>query len=34
VRVAAQPADQQLLDKLARRPPESLRRRARSLGGR
>jgi hypothetical protein len=34
LRVAASPADKQALDQLARRPPESLRRRARALGGR
>jgi hypothetical protein len=34
LRVAMQPDDQKTLDTLARRPPESLRRRALSLGGR
>jgi hypothetical protein len=34
LRVAMQPDDQKTLDALARRPPESLRRRALSLGGR
>lgn len=34
LRVNKQPADQQTLDTLARRPPESLRRLARALGGR
>lgn len=34
LRVAPKPADQQTLDALARRPPETLRRRARALGGR
>lgn len=34
LRVAPKPADQKVLDELARRPPESLRRRARALGGR
>jgi hypothetical protein len=34
LRVNRQPADQQTLDTLARRPPESLRRLARALGGR
>lgn len=34
LRVAMQPDDQKALDALARRPPDSLRRRARSLGGR
>jgi hypothetical protein len=34
LRVAKKAADQQVLDQLARRPPESLRRRARALGGR
>jgi hypothetical protein len=34
LRVALQPEDQQTLDTLARRPPESLRRRAKALGGR
>lgn len=34
LRVFAQPPDQKALDTLARRPPESLKRRARSLGGR
>jgi hypothetical protein len=34
LRVAKKDADQKVLDELARRPPDSLRRRARSLGGR
>jgi hypothetical protein len=34
LRVAKKDADQQVLDQLARRPPETLRRRARALGGR
>jgi hypothetical protein len=34
LRVALQPADQKVLDQLAKKPPESLKRRARSLGGR
>jgi hypothetical protein len=34
LRVGKKDADQQVLDQLARRPPESLRRRARALGGR
>lgn len=34
LRVAKKDADQKVLDELARRPPESLRRRARALGGR
>jgi len=34
LRVFAQPDDQKILDQLARRPPEALKRRARSLGGR
>jgi hypothetical protein len=34
LRVGATPEDRQLLDALSRRPPESLRRKARSLGGR
>jgi hypothetical protein len=33
LRVGVQPADQQVLDRLARRGPEPLRRRARALGG-
>ena len=34
LRVAKKDADQKVLDELARKPPDSLRRRARSLGGR
>lgn len=34
LRVAGKEADQHVLDQLARRPPETLRRRARALGGR
>jgi hypothetical protein len=34
LRVQPTPADQKVLDDLARKPPDSLRRRARSLGGR
>jgi hypothetical protein len=34
LRVFAQPEDQKVLDQLARRPPDALKRRARSLGGR
>jgi hypothetical protein len=34
LRVAKKDADQKVLDELARRPPDSLRRRARALGGR
>ena len=33
LKVGTQPADQQILDDLAKRAPESLKRRARSLGG-